>query len=82
MAPLELEPFSAEDAEDFVRVARPGVPPFTAEERSAILSFAKGHPLALQVACFHVLEARQARADLGAAIDIAASEMTTYLPAW
>ena len=82
LAPLELGPFSAADAGDFVTLARPGVSPFTPEEREAILTFARGHPLALQVACSQMLEARRSRARPPAAIEAAAAEMMAYLPFW
>jgi uncharacterized protein len=82
MAPLDLGPFPEHDVQDFVRLARPGVPSFSAQERTAILGFANGHPLALQVACFQVLETRDNRSDLIAALDAAKAEMTSYLPGW
>lgn len=56
---LGLGPFTGEDAEDFVNLRRPGAAPFSPDARAAVLRFARGHPLALQVACFHVLEARR-----------------------
>src|SRR5262249_29479655 len=62
---VELGPFAAADAADFVSQRRPGVRPFKAEEKAGILAFASGHPLALQVACFHVLEAAEHGEDWG-----------------
>lgn len=76
---LRLGPFPDEDAEDFVILYRPGVPPFTAEEEKAILDFAKGYPLALQVACFHML---QAKGSLLTAIQRAEEDMEAHLPTW
>jgi class 3 adenylate cyclase len=76
---VRLGPFAAADAEDFVNLYRPGVPRFTAGESQVILDFAKCHPLALQVACFHVLEAKGG-VSLAAAIQKAADEMKALLP--
>jgi energy-coupling factor transporter ATP-binding protein EcfA2 len=70
-----LGPFRKEEAEDFVNLNRPGVPPFTPDEKAAILSFAKGHPLALQVVCFHVLEAKWKGEPLAVALQSAEVEM-------
>lgn len=53
---LRLGLFSETDARDFVSLHRPGVRRFTDEETRTILGCAAGHPLKLQVACFHVLE--------------------------
>ncbi len=80
---LRPGPFAALDAEDFVNLRRPGVPAFNSDEKAAILNFAKGHPLALQVACFHLLEAKQGGEDLFAAMQKAADDMKAHLPdAW
>lgn len=68
--------------EDFVNLLRPGVPPFIPEEKGAILTFAKGHPLALQVACFHVLEAKKSGEPLTVAMQKAADEMKALVPNW
>jgi class 3 adenylate cyclase len=77
---LRLGPFSRADAEDFVNLYRPGTPAFTSEEKNAILEFAKDHPLALQVACFHVLEAKQNGGSVNSAMRKAADEMEVLLP--
>ncbi len=77
---LPLGRFSERDAADFVTVQRKGVSPFTEDERKAILSFAGGHPLALQVACFHVVESRQNGDRLEAALCRAADDMNAHLP--
>jgi hypothetical protein len=75
---LTLEVFSNSDAEDFVTRHRSGVPPFTDEQKAAILAFAKGHPLALQVGCFHMLQANLSGESLAAALHKAADDM----PGW
>jgi class 3 adenylate cyclase len=77
---LRLGPFVDADAEDFVNFRRVGIAPFKAEERKAILAFAKGHPLALQVSCFHTLEARENGDGLATAIQMSADEMKALLP--
>lgn len=79
---LSLGSFTNADAEDFITINRPGVLAFTLEERKAILEFAKGHPLALQVACFHVLEARVSGDLLITAIQKATDDMRAHLPSW
>lgn len=75
-----LCPFATADAEDFVNLHRPGVPAFTAEERAAILDYAEGHPLALQVACFHVVESKQGGKSLTASMQKADDDMKAHLP--
>jgi len=77
---LRLGPFADADAKDFVNFHRTGVPPFTPVEKEAILEFAKGHPLALQIACFHVLEAKGSGESLAAAMRKAADDMRAHLP--
>lgn len=77
---LPLGSFSKEDASDFVTVYHSGVPQFTSEEKEAILDFAQGHPLALQVACFHALEAKEGGEKLTAAMQRAADDMKNHLP--
>jgi class 3 adenylate cyclase len=77
---LRLGLFSPPDASDFINLYRVGVPRFNDDERRAILDFAKGHPLALQVACFHVLESNGGGTTLTAAIQQAADEMKVLLP--
>jgi hypothetical protein len=77
---MELDGFSQGDAHDFVSIYRSGVPSFTPEERKEILGFAKGHPLALQVACYYVLEARENRESLTSSLRKAADEMKAILP--
>jgi hypothetical protein len=77
--PLELGPFAPADAEDFVNVDRPGVSGFARAEKKRILDFAGGHPLALQVVCFHVLRAKETGNGLETGLANAADEMTGYL---
>jgi class 3 adenylate cyclase len=77
---VRIGPFNPEDAQDFVNLHRHGVPAFTPEERAKLLDFAKGHPLALQVACFHVLEAKQDGETQTAALQKAADNMKAHLP--
>lgn len=76
---LRLGPFPPSDAKDFVNLRRSGAPAFTTEEKDEILEFAKGHPLALQVACYYVLEAKN-RESVSEAILKAADEMEVMLP--
>jgi class 3 adenylate cyclase len=77
---LRLGPFRPADAQDFVNLHRPGTSAFTPDEKAAILEFAKGRPLALQVACFHMLEAKQNGDSLTAALRQAADDMDAHLP--
>jgi class 3 adenylate cyclase len=75
---LRLGPFASDDAEDFVNLHRPGTPVLKPEEREAILSFAKGHPLALQVACFHVVQAKEWGESLATAMLKAEDDMRAH----
>jgi uncharacterized protein len=77
---VRLGPFNPEDAHDFVSLHRHGVSAFTLEERTTVLDFAKGHPLALQVVCFHILEAKQDGKTLAEALRKAADDMNAHLP--
>jgi V8-like Glu-specific endopeptidase len=77
---LELGPFTEEDVQDFLTILRPGIPPFQSGEKDMILNFAKGHPLALQVACFHVVKARISGIAVATALQKAAKELKAYLP--
>lgn len=77
-----LTTFSQADAEDFVYMDRHGMIPFTSEEAKAVLDFAKGHPLALQVASFQILEARRRDERLTAAMRRANDDMKVHLPSW
>jgi hypothetical protein len=78
---LRLGPFTKEDAVGFVALHRPGVPPFAPEEQTAILALAKGHPLALQLACFRVLHAKKDGESLETAMQRAAADIQAQLPA-
>lgn len=77
---LRLTSFSKEDASDFVTLHHYGVAPFIEKEKRAILKFAKDHPLALQVVCFHVLEAKQRSEKLAVALQQADDDMKNHLP--
>jgi len=77
---LQLGPFAEADAKEFVTIYRPGIAPFTNEEKQAILEFAKGNPLALQVASFQVAEERAQGGTLHTAIRQADDDMRHYLP--
>ena len=81
VSPLKIGPFANKDAEDFITIFRPGVESFMPEEKRTILEFSKGHPLALQVGCFHVVEAKQSRESLTAAMQKAADDVRASLPA-
>lgn len=76
---MNLGLFSGADAHDFVTIQRAGVPAFTPDERSEILGFAEGRPLALQVACFHLLEAKQNGESLSAAMRKAGDDLRANL---
>jgi len=75
---LRLGPFSNENAEDFVTLYRAGVLAFTPEQRKVILEFARGNPLALQVACFHVSDAKNSGETLQVAMQRVVEEMQNY----
>ncbi|HEX8147388.1 MAG TPA: AAA family ATPase [Pyrinomonadaceae bacterium] len=77
---LRLGPFTPGDAHDFLNLHRPGTPPFTPDEQEEIMRFAKHHPLALQVACFNLLEAREDGTTLPAALQRSADDMKAHLP--
>lgn len=78
----KLGVFSNEDAKDFVNLKRPGIEPFTPKERSEILKLANRHPLALNVACFHVLESKRSNESLIVAMQRAEDDMHAHLPGW
>ncbi len=78
---LRLGHFKEEDAKDFIAIHRPGIPSFTQDEKAAVVEFAKGHPLALQVACFHVIEAKESGESLTTAMRKAADDMSNHIPA-
>lgn len=77
---LRLGPFAPADAQDFLNLHRPGVPPFKPDERAAILDFAKNHPLALQIACFNILESKEDNTTLHTAIRKSDDDMKAHMP--
>ena len=79
---IRLGSFGESDAAAFVALQRPEVPPFSAEDQADILAFAQGHPLALQVACFHVLEVKRCGGSTAAALREAGEQMKALLPGW
>jgi len=79
---VRLSVFSSEDAKDFVNLKRPSVEPFTSDEKNEILKFANGHPLALNVACFHVLESKGSNGSLIDAMQRTEDDMKGHLPGW
>jgi len=81
-ARIPLGPFPQEQAKEFVALQRPGVLTFTPEEQDAILRFGQGHPLALQVACYHVRESVEQGEPLENALKTAEGDMRAHLPEW
>lgn len=79
--PLKLGPFEKRDVDDFLMLLRSGITPFDPEEKEAIRIFSKGNPLALQVACFHVVNGKKKGLPLSIAIQEATEEMKSYWPA-
>jgi len=59
LARLNLGHFTEAEAREFVTAPRPGVE-FTDKEVQFILEMGHAHPLRLQIACWHVLEAKGA----------------------
>jgi hypothetical protein len=72
--------FAEPDARAFLRHWRPGVPSFSQEEQNEIVIFAKGQPLALQVACDYLLQAKQRRESLVSALRQAEDEIKAMMP--
>jgi hypothetical protein len=90
LAFIPLAGFSLEEAHNFIARER-GVTPFTADQTEAILRFARHrerqpgagiHPLSLQVACFHVLEAARNGGALKSALRRADADMRNHLRSW
>lgn len=79
---ISLETFSEANVENFLKADREGMTPFTEVEREAVRTFAKGHPLALQIAGFHIVEARRTGESVAAATRRANDDMTVHLPDW
>lgn len=76
--PLKLGPFAKKDIDDFLSVIRPNIPPFQIAEKEAIRALSKGYPLALQVACFHVLKCKTSGLPLSTAIELAQRDLKSY----
>ena len=76
---LKLGVLTEPEAQDFVNAWRVGVAPFTDEEKRGILDFARRHPLALQIACYHVLEAKETGDTLATALDEAREQARLML---
>lgn len=79
---LKLSRFTDEEASDFVKPQRPGIPKFKKAERKAILEFARNHPLALQIGCQHVLSHTVNGDAVGVALREAERDIRTQLPTW
>ena len=79
---LALSTFTEHDAADFLAVFRSGIPAVSPDEKTRILDFARCHPLALQVACYYVVEAKERGEQLSLAIQRANEEMRVLLPSW
>lgn len=79
---LRLAGFSSVDASDFVNFERPGILPFTPEQKAACLAFAQGHPLALQVCCFELAGAGTRVDEIQEAVRSAGEVMRSLLPSW
>jgi hypothetical protein len=77
---LPLGVLTSQEAEDFVNTYRPGVTPFTSEEKQKILINAKQHPLALQVLCDYVQESKKKRESIPDALRKADLEIRAMLP--
>lgn len=76
--PLPLGPFAKEDLDDFLSLLRPNIPPFEIAEMEAIRKLSKGYPLALQVACFHVLNCKRSGLPLATALELATQDLKSY----
>ena len=76
--PLRLGPFKRKDVDDFLNLSRPDIPPFGPQEKEAIITFSKGNPLALQVACFQVLDCKKKGLPLSTAMNEATEELKSY----
>ena len=79
---LRLGLFTQAEAEEFVDSHRPGLPPFTQEEKDTILSIARRHPMALQTACFFVVAARNSQRPLSTAIQEASEQIDSFSRYW
>ena len=79
---LELGRFTDDEASDFVKTQRLGIPKFKKAKRTAILDFARNHPLALQIGCQHVLSHTVNGDAVGVALREAERDIRTQLPTW
>lgn len=75
---LKLGPLGKEDLNDFLSLLRPNIPPFEPAEKEAIRAFSKGYPLALQVACFHVVNCKRSGVPLARAMEQAMEDLKSY----
>jgi hypothetical protein len=55
---MDLGPWTGSEALEFVSRRRPDCPALLSTEAEAILQFGGNHPFRLQLACYHVIEAR------------------------
>lgn len=79
---LPLGRFTDDEAQDFVKLTRPGLGKLKKPDRKTVLKFAGNHPLALQVACQHAFEASQYGEDVSAALQRADEDLRTQIPGW
>lgn len=79
---LALGAFTQEDAADFLTLSRPGVVPLTTDVKARLLEFARNHPLALQIAYYHIVEAQERSEPLSVILLRANDEMRALLPSW
>jgi uncharacterized protein len=79
---LPLRTFRSEDVEDFLNYHRSGVADFTPEEKDAIRTRARNHPVALQVLCDHVFRAKGYGDLLGEAFRDADEDIRAIMPEW
>jgi hypothetical protein len=78
---LNLGPFTSPETLEFVSRPRPGMKLlFSEPERAKILAFADRHPLKLQIACYHVFEARMSDVGLQQALADARREWEEMRP--
>jgi uncharacterized protein len=78
---VDLGPLSDKEARDYVDLDRPGLPKFSDDEKAAILKWAQGHPLKLQLACNEILKARGTGTTPSAAVLTAERQASQMLPA-
>ena len=76
---LPLGDFSPIDAERFVRKTRPGVAAFTDVLVNRVLAVAGCHPLRLQIACFHIIQAMKGAGDIDVSLRAAQAEIDSLM---